>query len=81
MSEESFYFLRLLGADDGQTLRSVFIDSTPVNTPLSGEMQGRPLYTVCLTPDWSSRMFGMMCSRTLDLSSRLSGTICSDRME
>ena len=33
-SEESFYFLQLLGADNGQMLRSVFIDSTTVNTPL-----------------------------------------------
>ena len=40
-----------VGADDGQTLGSGFIESTPANTPLSTEMEGRPFYTVCLTPD------------------------------
>ena len=70
-----------LGADDRQTLGSVFIDFTPVNTRLSREMEGRLFYTVCLTPDWSSRMFGSMCSGTLESSSRLSGTMCSDCMK
>ena len=40
-----------VGADDGQTLRSGFIDSTPVNTTLSIEMEGKPFYTVGLTPN------------------------------
>ena len=39
-----------VGADYGQTLGSEFIDLTPVNTPMSREMEGRPFYKVCLTP-------------------------------
>ena len=87
-SEETFYLLQLLGRaydvlveDDGHTLGSVFIDLTPVNTPLSIGMEGITFYTFCLTPDWITRIFETMCFGTLNLSSRLSGTMCSNRME
>ena len=56
-SEEIFIFynykkqITCVGADDGQTLGPGFVDSTPVNTPLSREMKGRPFYSVCLTPN------------------------------
>ena len=45
-SEESFYFLQLLGADEvfgadvRQTPGSVFIYSTPVNTPCRDKWRG-----------------------------------------
>ena len=61
---------------------SVFIDSDPVNTPPPVKINlGKTVYTVYLTPDWSSRVFVNMCSGTLDWSSRLSGTMYSDHME
>ena len=70
-----------LGADDRQTLGSVFIDFTPVNTHLSREMEGRLFYTVCMNPNWSPIMFGTMCYGLLNLSFRLSGTTCYNCIE
>ena len=52
-----------------------------INTPMAREMERRPFDIVCLTPDWSPEMFGMMCSGTFDFSSRLYGTMCSDHMD
>ena len=70
-----------LVSDDRQTLGSVFIYLNPVNTPLLIEMERRLFYTVCLTPGWSSRIFGSTCSGILNLSSRLSGTMRFNRMK
>ena len=70
-----------VGADDGHTMRSGFIDLTPANTPLSIEMEVRPFYLVCLTPDESSRMVGTTCSGKPVLISRLSVTMRYDHME
>ena len=87
-NEEIVYFFTIykkqitcVGVDTGHTTWSGFIDSNSVNTPPSREMEGRLFYTVCRTPNWSSMMFGTMCSGTPILCSRLSGTMCSDRME
>ena len=41
-------------------------DSTHFNIPLSREMEERPFYTVCLTPDLSSRLYETMCSDRME---------------
>ena len=48
--------------------------------PLPIEMEGRPFYTIYMTPDWIYRMSGMMCSVTPNWSYILAGTMCYDRM-
>ena len=74
-SEEIFIFydykkqIMCVRVDDGKRRDQDSFDSTPVNTPLSIEMEGRPFYTVCLTPNLSSRLSGTMCYDLMDRGS------------
>ena len=44
---------------DGLSNHDLF-DSTPFNTPVSREMEGRPFYAFFLIPDFSFRLSGTM---------------------